>query len=64
MRLGIRLSIYDDHDNELHAETAWLPTSIVDLTEWRGAYDAICAALWSAVGRLVEHQQRRAGVAE
>lgn len=57
MRIGIRLSIYDDADNELHSEAAWVPSELIDLDDWRGAYDTLCAALWSAVGRLVEHQR-------
>ena len=51
MRLGIRLSVYDDHDNEVTHKAVWLPEP-VNLAEWRPTYDAICAALWETVGEL------------
>ena len=51
MRLGIRLSVYDDADNEIVVKAVWLPEA-VNLAEWRPTYDAICAAIWEAVGEL------------
>lgn len=59
MKLGIRISIYDDTDNEVMHEAAWVPTEAIDLNEWRPTYDAICAAIWEAVGRLSSHSVRQ-----
>lgn len=53
MKLGVRLSIYDDHDNEVAARSAWVPNA--DLSAWRPAYDDLCAALWDVMGDLVAH---------
>lgn len=55
MRLGVRISIYDDRDNEVAHEAVWVPTSEADLAEWRPTYDAVCASIWEAVGRLSGH---------
>ena len=56
-RIGIRISIYDDHDNELRHAEAWAPTDSAALAEWRETYDAICAAIWDSVGTLCNHSR-------
>jgi hypothetical protein len=54
MRIGVRISVYDDHDNELAKEAVWIP-DVREITEWRPVYDQICAALWDIVGELVRN---------
>jgi hypothetical protein len=54
-RIGIRLSIYDDADNEVWHTAAWMDAEAHE--QRRDTYDTLCAALWDASEEL--HAQVR-----
>lgn len=52
-KIGLRVSLYDDHDNEMKAASAWIDHSDDNATI-RALYDELAAALWPALNDALD----------